>query len=156
MKVAPEPRATVQTTTASSPTVMQSISLEQEDVRTASLNAFKSEIKQCPRTVYMRFRIFDMKAIDAVAGTAFIDFALYLRWFDSSLIHAPRERFGRTVAEYETLWSPKVEINNGVELTEMWDGDTSWNLKSYETGEMKYSQCYGHHRQRDGPAPLSV
>ena len=122
----------------------QAVSISETDLclRTASLDTFNEETKHRPRIVFMRFRIFDMKEIDAVAGTAQIDFAVYLRWFDPSLIMASKERFGRTVREYESLWSPKVEINNGVELKEMWDGDTSWNLKSYETGEMKYSQRY--------------
>jgi len=121
-----------------------SITISETDVclRTASLNAFKEETKAGPRKVYMRFRIFDVKQIDAVAGTAFVDFGLYLRWFDPSLINISKKHFGRTVREYESLWSPKVEINNAVEMKELWDGDTSWNLKSYETGEMKYSQRY--------------
>ena len=96
-----------------------SISETDESLRTASLNAFKEEIKVGPRKVYMRFRIFDMKQVDAVAGTAFIDFAVYLRWFDPSLINISRSAFGRTVREYESLWSPKVEINNTVEMKEM-------------------------------------
>ena len=121
-----------------------SITISETDVRlrTASLNAFKEEVKVGPRKVYMRFRIFDVKQVDAVAGTAFIDFGLYLRWFDPSLINISKKHFGRTVREYESLWSPKVGINNAVEMKELWDGDTSWNLKSYETGEMKYSQRY--------------
>ena len=30
-------------------------------------------------------------------------------------------RFRRTATEYETLWNPKVEINNGIELEELLD-----------------------------------
>lgn len=122
----------------------QTVSISETDLNlhAASFDAFKHETETSPRIVYMRFRVFDVKHIDAVAGTAFLDFAVYLRWFDPSLSRIPKAKFSRTVREYESLWSPKVEINNSVDMKEMWDGDTSWNLKNHETGEIKYSQRY--------------
>lgn len=95
-----------------------------------------------PRVVFVQFKVNDIKKIEEADGLVHLDFNLYLRWFDPALIGAVKPGFTRTVAEYETLWSPKIEINNGVDLTEMWDGDVSWNLKDTETGEMKYSQRY--------------
>lgn len=38
-----------------------------------------------------------------------------------------------------------MEINNSLNLEPIWDADTSWNLKDYATGEVKYSQRYRGH-----------
>eukprot|EP00965_Chrysotila_dentata_P004181 134845-Pleurochrysis_carterae.AAC.1 len=114
-----------------------------ETIGEASRAAFKREVQGGqPRRVYVRLQVFDIKAVRATDSTVEIDFAIYMRWYDPALIHASKQQFRRTVHEYEQLWSPGLEVNNGVELREMWDGNTSWNLKDYETGEMKYSQRY--------------
>ena len=70
-----------------------------------------------------------------------LSLGVFLRWNDPSLV-GTQSTFGRTAAEYEALWSPMLEINNGEDMDEAWDADTSWNLKSYETGEVKYAQRY--------------
>jgi hypothetical protein len=93
------------------------------------------------RVVTCRVKVFNLARLDVVGGTAEVDIAVFLSWKDPAM-RGRTSGFGRTVAEYESLWSPKVEINNGRELVEMWDGDTAWNFKSVETGLMLYSQRY--------------
>lgn len=78
------------------------------------------------------------------SSTCFVDFAITLRWYDEALIGV-QGSFGRTPEEYKTLWSPKVEINNEAGIESQWDPDTSWNLKDYDTGEIKFSQRYKGH-----------
>uniref|UniRef100_A0A0G4I8B0 Neurotransmitter-gated ion-channel ligand-binding domain-containing protein n=1 Tax=Chromera velia CCMP2878 TaxID=1169474 RepID=A0A0G4I8B0_9ALVE len=95
-----------------------------------------------PRKVYLRFKVNDMKAINELDSTMEVDFALFLRWFDPSLIGMSKTDFTRTAQEYEVLWNPQVEINNSSGLKEMWDADTAWNFKDPTTGEVKYSQRY--------------
>jgi hypothetical protein len=122
--------------------MIDSHEIHDRSLREKSLHAFNSEIAARPRTVFIRFKVFDIKSIDPTIASATVDFAVYLRWFDPSLIHVTKADFGRTGEEYEQLWHPKLEVNNDQGLQEMWDTDTSWNLKDYETGEIKYSQRY--------------
>ena len=122
--------------------VMDVGDVHEKSIGDRSMSAFKREIATKPRVVYVRFKVFDIKAIDGANGIVLLDFAVYLRWFDQSCINVSRETFGRTAEEYEQLWHPRVEINNDQGLSEIWDPDTSWNLKDYETGEVKYSQRY--------------
>mmetsp|Transcript_17245 Transcript_17245/g.34577 ORF Transcript_17245/g.34577 Transcript_17245/m.34577 type:complete len:396 (-) Transcript_17245:91-1278(-) len=116
--------------------------MHDKSIKERSVAAFKEEIARAPRKVFIRFKVFDINAIYSTDGTVKVDFAIYLRWFDQSCIKVQKKDFGRTAAEYEQLWHPGVEVNNNQGLTEVWDADTSWNLKDYETGEVKYSQRY--------------
>jgi Neurotransmitter-gated ion-channel ligand binding domain len=110
-----------------------------------SLAAYSRRLFQhqdVPRKVYTRFRIADITKVDAQSKLVHIDFHVYLRWFDPAMIGIGHPEFGRTPAEYNALWNPRVEINKEVDLEPQWDDNTSWNFKDSETGEMKYSQRY--------------
>jgi hypothetical protein len=51
-------------------------------------------------------------------------------------------RFRRTAEEYETLWHPMIEINNGIGLEPQLNADLSWNFKDAATGLMSFTQRY--------------
>ena len=91
--------------------------------------------------VFVQLKLFDLSSISDADNTATLDLGVFLRWHDTSLV-GTQTTFGRTASEYEALWSPLLEVNNGEGMEEVWDADTSWNLKSYETGEVKYAQRY--------------
>lgn len=120
-------------------------STSQKDYGAESQAYFKEHHKPggaTPRIVYFKFKINDISNIDVVNSTVRLDFNMYLRWVDPALIGAEPPHFNRTVAEYETIWNPRIEINNAIETETKWDGDTSWNLKDTTTGLVKYSQRY--------------
>jgi hypothetical protein len=114
-------------------------------LREASRGRFNSSRELWPRKVYFRAILHDMANPDCANGTVSVEITVYLRWFDEGLVHADEKlNFRRTAEEYAQLWSPQLEVNDvcGVNVDEVWGPDTSWNLKSYETGEIKYSQRY--------------
>lgn len=77
-------------------------------------------------------------------GSVDVDFSISMtmQWNDPCMIDASKKGFRRTVAEYEQLWTPMLEINNSISHEELWDPDTSWNLKDDKTGLMMFSQRY--------------
>lgn len=117
---------------------------EENSLRQRSRRAFEEEIEnEGPRKVYVGFRIKNVLHVNSITGLATVDFYLYLRWRDPAMVGQGRGTgFHRTAEQYEELWNPEVEINNGHNMEELLEPDASWNFKSAETGEMKFTQRY--------------
>eukprot|EP00730_Choanoeca_flexa_P013721 TRINITY_DN5632_c0_g1_i1.p1 TRINITY_DN5632_c0_g1~~TRINITY_DN5632_c0_g1_i1.p1 ORF type:complete len:338 (+),score=72.64 TRINITY_DN5632_c0_g1_i1:236-1249(+) len=111
-----------------------------------SEQAFQDEVKKEPRPVYIGVRVVDLSQLDNVTGTVIADFYLYARWFDSAMVR--RDDFEREPEEYEELWNPGLEINNGLDMDQVLGPEFAWNYKDKATGMMKYT-----HRFR---GPMSV
>jgi Neurotransmitter-gated ion-channel ligand binding domain len=129
-----------------SPHEIKSLSVPEQ-----SMLAFQRRVKCYQETgeemyhpiVYVKIRMVDVKKVDSVRGMTEVDFHMYLRWYDPAMVGVTsRQDFGRTVAEYESLWSPMIEINNSASLVPVWSSDVSWNFKDADTGLMKYSQRF--------------
>jgi hypothetical protein len=109
-----------------------------------SISLFEKDVKEKPRTVYGAMRIINISEVDFIRNRVEIDFYLFLTWSDPAMVGIERgdPRFNRTAEEYETLWNPRVEINNAVELQELHDADMAWNFLDPKTGLMAWTQRY--------------
>jgi hypothetical protein len=127
-------------------TSMMASSDHLDELRTASLQAFEQEIQKNPRTVYLAWRVLDLSNLNSIDSTVDVDFYLYARWYDPSMKESnqltAQAPFGRTADEYEQLWNPCLEINNGQDMVQLLSPDHAWNLKDKETGMMKYTQHF--------------
>lgn len=78
--------------------------------------------------------------LNNIDSTVLADFYLYARWFDPAMID--RDDFERESEEYEELWNPNLEINNGHDMAQLLGPDFAWNFKDKKTGMMKYTHRF--------------
>lgn len=79
------------------------------------------------REVFVGFIINNVKAIDAIANSVYVDFQLYLKWHDPTLVGIPVDGRPPYTEEHrgkddtrECLWNPQVEVNNDLDLETLW------------------------------------
>jgi hypothetical protein len=110
-----------------------------EKIKECSQGYFNLNPEQWPRKVFVRFKLNSIREISDSNSNVSMEVCVYLRWFDPGIIDIHESAgFKRTVAEYEQLWAPKIEINGAESVETLWDGNTSWNLKDYKTGEVNF------------------
>jgi hypothetical protein len=67
-----------------------------------------------PRHVRIWFNVKAIRNMADAGGSVDVDFSMSMQWNDPCMIDASKKGFRRTVAEYEQLWTPMLEINNSI------------------------------------------
>jgi hypothetical protein len=79
-----------------------------------------------PREVTVSFVLLNIKEIDAIAHSVYMDFQIYLTWKEPQIVGVPvdqRPPYNEELRGDDTrpcLWNPKVEVNNDLNLEILW------------------------------------
>lgn len=87
--------------------------------------------------VVVSFIVNNVKAVDAINGCVNLDFQMYLTWDDPSLVGVPVEKR----PPYDELWNPEIEINNDVDLEQLWAVFPA-AYQGVETGTVRWGARY--------------